>query len=141
MTAVDLGRVQTVDGRTVRVRCACVARCKLPFARLLSGRARAALRTLDDLRATVRPMTGADLLAAFAETRSDTKMKMKSVRLNDAQVAELERLAVELQRVRPDLAALARGGELSPYTVLRLALDRGLRALADDVDAAGKVTP
>jgi hypothetical protein len=101
------------------------------------GRVRAGLRMLDDLRATVRPMTGADLLAAFADTRSDT-MKMKSVRLNDAQVAELERLAVELQRVRPDLAALARGGELSPYTVLRLALDRGLRALADDVDGARK---
>ena len=140
MRAVDLGRARTASARAVRVRCACVARCKLPFARLLSGRARAALRTLDELRATVRPMTGADLLAAFAETRSDT-MKMKSVRLNDAQVAELERLAVELQRVRPDLAALARGGELSPYTVLRLALDRGLRALADDVDGARKGAP
>lgn len=98
------------------------------------SRVRAALRALDELVGKVRPMESEELSASYAGW-SET-MKMMSIRLTGGQVAELARLAVDLQQVRPDLAALARGGEMSPYTVLRLALDRGLRALAEDVATA-----
>jgi hypothetical protein len=102
-------------------------------------RVRAALRALDDLAGKVRPMGSDELSACYARKWSDA-MKMVSIRLTGGQVEEMARLAVELQRVRPDLAALARGGEMSPYTVLRLAVERGLRALAEDVATARRGT-
>ena len=94
-------------------------------------RVRAALLELDRLAGVgVRPLSDADLEAVDREV---VPMKVTSVRLTTGQEAELERLAEALQRLRPELSALARGGELSPYTVLRLAIDRGLRELARDV--------
>lgn len=100
-------------------------------------RIHAALAVLDRLAGAVRPVGLGEIEAMTQEA----SVKATSVRLTAAQEAELERLALELQRLRPDLATLARGGELSPYTVLRLAIDRGLRALADDVDAARRGAP
>lgn len=86
-----------------------------------------ALALLDRAAAdpTVRPLSLGEL---------EGRMRPTSVRLTDRQLAELERLRVELVAGRPELAALARTGELTPYAVLRLAIDRGLRELAADVE-------
>lgn len=97
-------------------------------------RERAALAELDALAGQVRPMTDDELVEVRVGATKTT-----SVRLLPAQEAELDRLAEVLQRTRPELALLAREGTLSRYTVLRIAIDRGLRELARDVarDAEG----
>jgi hypothetical protein len=62
-------------------------------------------------------------------------MKITSVRLTAEQEAALERLAPALTLQRPDLAALAGGGGLSVYAVLRIAVTHGIRLLEAEVAA------
>lgn len=54
--------------------------------------------------------------------------KPTSVRLRPEQVEALDRLAPALTALRPEVAALA-GGELGPYSLLRLAIALGLAEL------------
>lgn len=58
-----------------------------------------------------------------------------SIRLRPEQEAELAALARDLAAARPDLAAAAHGGGLTPGAVLRLAVARGLAALRRDLSA------
>lgn len=58
-----------------------------------------------------------------------------SIRLRPEQEAELAALARDLAAARPDLAAAAHGGELTPGAVLRLAVARGLAELRRDLSA------
>jgi hypothetical protein len=109
-------------------------------------RVRAALAVLDELAAagvSGRLLTDADLVELWGDLPREERMgsKATSLRLTAAQEVEIERLAEAINRTRPDLAALARGGEASPYTVIRLALDRGLRSLALELDNRGGGAP
>ncbi len=58
-----------------------------------------------------------------------------SIRLRPEQEAELAALARDLAAARPDLAAAAHRGELTPGAVLRLAVARGLAVLRRDLSA------
>ena len=85
-----------------------------------------------------RALERLDRAAADPSTRPfplEAYMRPTSVRLTERQLAELERLRGELARARPELALLSRDGELTAYAVLRLAIDRGLRELAAELEA------
>lgn len=66
-------------------------------------------------------------------------MKSTSIRLTADQSEALERLAPILTATRPDLAGLAGNGGLTPYSVLRVAIALGIRALEDQVDEAARL--
>jgi len=63
-------------------------------------------------------------------------MPPTSIRLRPEQETELAALARDLAVARPDLAAAAYGGELTPGAVLRLAVARGLAELRRDLTVA-----
>ena len=60
-------------------------------------------------------------------------MPPTSIRLSAAQEAEIAALVIALPLRHPYVAALARGGALTPGAVLRLAVARGLAVLRDEV--------
>jgi hypothetical protein len=64
-----------------------------------------------------------------------------SIRLRPEQEAELAALARDLPAVRPDLAAAAHGGELTPGAVLRMAVARGLAELRGGLSAPAADVP
>lgn len=68
-------------------------------------------------------------------------MPPTSIRLRPEQEAELAALARDLAAARPDLAAAAHGGELTPGAVLRLAVARGLAELRRDLSAPVPAAP
>lgn len=93
------------------------------------ARYRRGLQLLDDAAALgVRPIDEADLVNVCD---GGSTVKPTSVRLTDDQAAALEQLAPLLTERRPDLAALA-GGELTPYTVLRVAIHLGIVQLRNE---------
>lgn len=62
-------------------------------------------------------------------------MPPTSIRLSAAQEAEIAALVIALPLRQPYVAALARGGALTPGAVLRLAVARGLAELRREVGA------
>lgn len=60
-------------------------------------------------------------------------MPPTSIRLSAEQEAEIAALVIALPLRDPYVAALARGGTLTPGAVLRLAVARGLAVLRDEV--------
>ena len=60
-------------------------------------------------------------------------MPPTSIRLSAAQEAELAALVIALPLRDPHVAAMVRGGALTPGAVLRLAVSRGLAVLRDEV--------
>lgn len=66
------------------------------------------------------------------------RMKQTSVRLTDEQSEALERLGPAVTAIRPELAALAGDGGLTPYAVLRVAISLGIAELERQVAEASK---
>jgi hypothetical protein len=60
-------------------------------------------------------------------------MPPTSIRLSAAQEAEIAALVIALPLRHPYVAAMARGGTLTPGAVLRWAVIRGLSVLRDEV--------
>lgn len=95
------------------------------------ARYRRALALLDEAAALgARPLDGAELSTLYDGGK--VSKKPRSIRVTDEQIAALEEIAVVLTERRHDLAALA-GGELTPYTAMRVALHVGIETLQGEL--------
>lgn len=68
-------------------------------------------------------------------------VKPAHLRLTEEQADALRDLAERLPPLHPELRLMGRGGNVSPYTVLRWLVDRGIRDALAELDRADEGTP